>query len=129
MKPIDPQDHGRGLLYRRLVGALRYSLDGLARAWQEESVRVQAVLLLVLFPLGWWLGANTVEKLLLVLSLLAVIIVELLNTAVEIAVDRISTERHPLSKQAKDVGSAAVFIAMMCTLLVWGAILLPRYLF
>lgn len=126
MQP-DPDDSNRGLLYRRLVGALRYSLAGLHRAAHEESVRVQLVLLLFLFPLGWWLGETTPEKLLLVLSLVAVIIVELLNTAVEITVDRISGERHPLSKQAKDVGSAAVFVAMLCVLLVWGSILLPRY--
>lgn len=116
----------KGLLHRRLVGALKYSLAGLRRAWQEESVRVQVILLLILFPLGWWLGDSMLEKLLLVLCLVAVIIVELLNTAVEIAIDRISEERHPLSKQAKDVGSAAVFLAMMCVVLVWGAILIPR---
>ena len=117
---------GKGLLYRRLVGALKYSLAGLQRAWQEESVRVQVVLLAILFPLGWWLGNSIPEKLLLVLPLLAVIIVELLNTAIEITIDRISEDRHPLSKEAKDVGSAAVFLAMMCVILVWAAILVPR---
>ncbi|MGB7299011.1 MAG: diacylglycerol kinase [Burkholderiaceae bacterium] len=127
---MKPNNHSedRGLLYRRLIDASSYSLAGLKRAWKEESIRVEVVLLIPLFPLGWWLGSGTTEKLLLVLSLVTVILVELLNTAIEIAIDRISDEEHPLSKDAKDVGSAAVLIAMLCVLLVWGSILLPRYI-
>lgn len=120
----EPQKHG--LIYRRIVGALTFSVAGLKRAWSEESFRVEVLLLIPLVPLGFWLGDTTLEKLVLVLSLVAVCIVELLNTSVEIAIDRISLDKHPLSKEAKDVGSAAVFVTMLCAALVWGAILLPR---
>jgi len=119
-------DPNRGLLYRRLNAALRFSLQGLKRSWQEESIRVQAVLLVILLPLALWLGNSIAEKLLLSLCLFAVIIVELLNTAIEVAIDRISTEKHQLSKEAKDLGSAAVFLAMMCVVFVWAMILIPR---
>ncbi len=119
-------DPNRSLLYRRLNAALRFSIAGLKRSWQEESIRVQFVLLLVLLPLGLWLGNTTAERLFLSLSLFAVIIVELLNTAIEITVDRISSERHQLSKEAKDVGSAAVFLAMMCVVFIWAIVLVPR---
>lgn len=119
-------DPSRGIIYRRLNGALKFSLQGLKRSWQEESIRVQIALLVILFPLALWLGNTVTERLLLSLSLFAVIIVELLNTAIEVAIDRISTEKHPLSKEAKDLGSAAVFLTMMCVVFVWAMIFIPR---
>jgi len=119
-------DPNRGIVYRRLNAALRFSLQGLKRSWQEESIRVQVVLLVILFPLALWLGNSIVERLLLSLCLFAVIIVELLNTGIEVAIDRISTEKHPLSKDAKDLGSAAVFLTMICVVFTWAMILIPR---
>jgi diacylglycerol kinase (ATP) len=119
-------DPNRGIVYRRLNAALRFSLQGLKRSWQEESIRVQTLLLVVLLPLALWLGNTIAERLLMSLCLFAVIIVELLNTAIEVAIDRISTEKHPLSKEAKDLGSAAVFVSMMCVVFVWAMILIPR---
>jgi diacylglycerol kinase (ATP) len=119
-------DPDRGIVYRRLNAALRFSLQGLKRSWQEESIRVQVLLLAILFPLAMWLGNSIAERLLLSLCLFAVIIVELLNTAIEVAIDRISSEKHQLSKEAKDLGSAAVFLTMMCVIFVWAMILIPR---
>ena len=115
-----------GILYRRLVGALLFSLNGLKRAMQEEACQVQAVIIVPLTVLGFWLGNDATEKLLLVVPLLGVFVVELLNTAIEVTVNRISTERHQLSKEAKDLGSAAVLIAMLIAGLCWLVILLPR---
>lgn len=116
----------RALLTRRLVGALRFSLAGLGRGWSEEAFRVEVVLATVLIPLGFWLGSSPVERILMVGSVVFVMIVELLNTAVEVAIDRISTDRHPLSKHAKDLGSAAVLLAMLLVPLTWGLILFGR---
>lgn len=82
----------------------------------------------VLAPLGIWLGQTGVERTLLVGSLMLVLIVELLNSAVEALVDRIGTERHELSGAAKDLGSAAVFVALMLVVVVWSLILIPRFL-
>jgi len=115
----------RGLLYRRLVCALRYSIQGLAACFRhEEAFRMEVALGLVLIPLGLWLGESGVEKALLVAVLLLVLIVELLNSAVEAAIDRIGHEHNELAGRAKDLGSAAVLVAMVLVLLVWGAILL-----
>lgn len=115
----------RGLLHRRLVSALRYSLQGLTACFRhEEAFRVEVALSLVLIPLGLWLGEGGVEKALLVAVLLLVLIIELLNSAVEAAIDRIGREHNELAGYAKDFGSAAVLVAIVLVLLVWGAILL-----
>ncbi len=114
----------RGLLRRRLVDALRYSLQGLrACAHSEEAFRTELALAVVLVPLGLWLGQGAVEKTLLVAVVFIVLIVELLNTAVEMTVDRIGLERDNLARQAKDIGSAAVFLSMLLFLTVWGILL------
>ncbi|MEZ5660498.1 MAG: diacylglycerol kinase [Burkholderiaceae bacterium] len=113
-----------GLMRRRLAGGLSYSVAGLRRGWFEEAFRVELALSVVLVPLAIWLGDNPIERVLLLGSILLVLIAELLNTAIEEAIDRISVERHPRSKDAKDLGSAAVFLAMMGFLLTWGLILL-----
>lgn len=83
---------------------------------------------LVLAPVGVWLSETAIERVLLLGSLLIVLIVELLNSAVEATVDRIGPERHPLAGQAKDLGSAAVLVSLFLALLVWGSIVLPRVL-
>lgn len=107
--------------------ALRWSLQGLAACWRHESsFRLECVLAAVLAPLGWWLGQTPVERVLLISSLLAVIAMEVMNSALEAVADRFGSERHELIGRAKDMGSAAVFVFMMNVLLVWGVLLLPR---
>jgi diacylglycerol kinase (ATP) len=120
--------HGRRGL-ARLVHATRYSAAGLAAAWRgEEAFRQEIVLGIVLVPAALWLGRSAVEVAALIGTWLLVLTVELLNTAVEATVDRIGAERNPLSGQAKDLGSAAVFMSLALLLLTWGAVLADRFL-
>jgi diacylglycerol kinase (ATP) len=108
----------------RLWKATGYSMAGLKAAWrQEEAFRQEAVTLVMLVPLGLWLGDTPVERVLLVCSCLAVLVTELINSALEAVVDRIGPERHPLSGAAKDLGSAAVFVALVAVAVVWGLII------
>jgi diacylglycerol kinase (ATP) len=116
----------RGL--RRLRDATGYSAAGLLTAWRsEEAFRQEVLLAVVLVPLALWLGQTPMERLLLVGSWLVVMIVEILNTAIEATVDRISDERHKLSGQAKDLGSAAVFLSLLLALLAWATIAWQRF--
>ncbi|HKI65421.1 MAG TPA: diacylglycerol kinase [Burkholderiales bacterium] len=109
---------------RRIVLATRYSVEGLIAAVKGEAAfRQELALAVVLVPLGIWLGDNGTQRALLVGSVLLVLIVELLNSALEAAVDRISQERHPLAKRAKDLGSAAVMLSLAAVALVWFLIL------
>lgn len=111
----------------RMLKAAKWSLQGLAAAWlHESSFRLEVYLFVVLAPLGWWLGETPVERVLLVGSLLMVLSIELLNSAVEAVIERYGAEFHELAGRAKDMGSAAVFVLMLNVLLTWGAILLPR---
>ena len=113
----------------RVWNAFVWSLQGLRACWQlESSFRLEVYLFVVLAPLGLWLGADGVERAILVGSLLGVLVVEVLNSAVEAVVDRWGAEHHELAGRAKDMGSAAVFLADMNVLLCWGLILGPRYL-
>ena len=113
----------------RIHAAFFNSLKGFKATWiHEEAFRQEVYLLIVGAPLGFWLGETGVEKLLLVGSIIIVMIVELLNTGIEIVVDRISFERHELSGRAKDVGSAAVLSSLVFAGLAWGLILIPKYL-
>ncbi|MEW8624879.1 MAG: diacylglycerol kinase [Candidatus Thiodiazotropha sp.] len=89
----------------------------------EEAFRQEVLLTIILAPLGLWLGDNSIEKILLVGPLLIVLIVELLNSAIESVVDRISTENHKLSGRAKDQGSAAVLVSLMLVALCWIMVL------
>lgn len=110
--------------FRRLRNAFHYSLDGLRAAWRhEDAFRQESFLAVLLVPLGLWLGDGGVEKALLAGSVLMVLVVELLNSAVEATVDRISLDDHQLAKRAKDIGSAAVLLALLMTALVWGLVL------
>lgn len=109
---------------RRLVLAFGNSWKGFRGAFKAEAAfRQEVALAVVLVPLGFWLGENAIERVLLVGSVLLVLIVELLNTAVETVVDRIGLERHVLSGLAKDVGSSAVLLSFVLLLLVWGLLL------
>ncbi len=111
----------------RLWHAMLNSLSGFQLAYQHESAFRQEILMaLVLLPAAFWLGRSTLERILLIGSVLMVLIVELLNSSVEAAIDRIGFERHELSKRAKDIGSAAVFIALVVLVLTWGLIALER---
>jgi diacylglycerol kinase (ATP) len=108
---------------RRVINATFFSLAGLRTAWRSEAAfRQECVLALVLTPLAFWLGETAVERALLIGSCLLVLIVELLNTAVEYVVDRVGTDHHQLSGHAKDLGSAAVFVSLLLTGVVWGLI-------
>jgi diacylglycerol kinase (ATP) len=114
---------------RRLLLATQWSLQGLRAAWlHESSFRLEVCLLAVLGPLGLWLGQTPIERVLLVGSCLLVLAVELLNSAIEAVIERFGAEYHVLSGRAKDMGSAAVFVAMSNVVLAWALILAPRYL-
>jgi diacylglycerol kinase (ATP) len=109
---------------RRIFLAALNSWRGFRGAFRNEAAfRQELALAVVLIPLGFWLGASPLDKFVLVGSVIFVLIVELLNTAVETVVDRIGLERHPLSGLAKDVGSAAVLLSFVVLLLAWGLIL------
>uniref|UniRef100_E6QU24 Diacylglycerol kinase n=1 Tax=mine drainage metagenome TaxID=410659 RepID=E6QU24_9ZZZZ len=110
---------------KRVFNALMYSLDGMKAALQyEDAFRQEMLLSVILIPLALYLERNAVERVLMIASVLFVLVVELLNSAVEAAVDRISLEHHHLIKRAKDMGSAAVLISLLNVLVVWGLILL-----
>lgn len=110
---------------RRLWNAFRYSLDGFRAAFKhEDAFRQEALLATLLIPLALWLPASHTGKALMVASVLLVIIVELINSAIEATVDRISLERHDLAKRAKDIGSAAVLVSLLNALITWALVLL-----
>ena len=115
--------HGRTGL-ARILAAAGYSRRGLGAALRHEAAfRQEAAVALVLVPLGLWLGENGVERALLVGSWLLVLVVELLNSAIEAVVDRIGSEHHELAGRAKDMGSAAVLLAISNAAVVWGLLL------
>lgn len=109
---------------RRLWFALRYSLQGLRAAWRkEEAFRQEVVVALGAVPLAWLVGETALERALLIAVVLQVLMVELLNTGLEAVVDRIGHDPHKLSGRAKDVGSAAVLMAIAIAAVVWGVLL------
>jgi len=111
-------------MLRSVFSAARNSLAGVAAAARNEgSFQVELAACLVLLPLGLWLGGTGVERALLVSSVLIVLCAELVNTALEAAVDRISLEIHPLARRAKDIGSAAVMLALVNAGVVWLLVL------
>ncbi|MDH5822185.1 diacylglycerol kinase [Luteimonas sp. RD2P54] len=112
----------------RVYKATIWSLQGLRAAWlHESSFRLEAYLLGVLAPLALWLGGNGLERAMLLGSCLLVLVVELLNSAIETVIERFGPERHELAGRAKDMGSAAVFVAMLNAGATWALILLPRW--
>ena len=120
----NPQKQRKG--WDRMVHAAGFSLAGLRQGWQETAFRQEVLAALPLIPLGLWLGTHWVERVLLVGSVMLVLIVELLNTAVESAIDRIGPQWHELSKRAKDMGSAAVLLALLLALPTWVSALWAR---
>lgn len=110
---------------RRLFRAGINSVNGLRGAWKsEEAVRLEVLLIAVAIPAAFWLAGDAVERALLVASVVLVLLVELLNTAIEYTVDRIGPEHHELSGMAKDIGSAAVLVSLLLAVFVWLSILL-----
>ena len=111
-------------IQRRVFHTLRYSFRGFKFAFQhEEAFRLELLALCLLVPLAFWLGQSTSDRILLILSCLMVLIVELLNSAVEAVVDLCSPDAHPLAAAAKDMGSAAVLLSLCSVPLVWLAVL------
>ncbi len=121
--PSQPRPKLSGM--RRLLLAFVNSWQGFKGAFRAESAfRQEVALAILLLPLGGWLGETPMEKALLISSVLLVLIVELLNTAIETVVDRIGLERHELSGLAKDVGSTAVLLSFCVLTVIWGFLLL-----
>jgi diacylglycerol kinase (ATP) len=122
--PFNPQKQRAGL--SRIWHAAGYSMAGLRAGWDEKAFQQEAIAAAVLLPLGLWLARSWVEAALLMGSVLGVLIVELLNTGIEVAIDRIGLEHNPLSKRAKDMGSAAVFLSILLAGGIWTAALVQR---
>ena len=115
-------------ILRHIGKAFSWSATGIRAAWRNElAFRVEAIIIIILIPLGIWLGNSAVERALLIASCLLILIIELLNSALEAVVDRIGTERHELSGRAKDMGSAAAFFAMLTAGIVWALIAYERF--
>lgn len=114
--------------FLRVLRAARYSSQGLAQAWRHESAfRQELTLTLIMIPVALWLGQSALERTLLISVCLLVIVIELLNSAIEAAIDRLGSEQHELSGRAKDMGSAAVAVALFIVLLVWSAVAYQRF--
>lgn len=110
----------------RLWNALGYSRDGLAAAWKNEAAFRQELLLAsIAIPLALYLGQSGVDRALLIGSIILILIVEILNSAVEAVVDKASPEKHELAKRAKDMGSAAVLLSLINAAVVWACVLRP----
>lgn len=108
----------------RIIKAAGYSWQGLRAAWQHEAAfRQEATAAVIAVIIACWLDVDTVARILLIGSVVLVVIIEILNSAIESVVDRISEEHHPLAGRAKDLGSAAVLIAILLALFVWIALL------
>ena len=124
MLPRSPYKGTSGL--QRILNATGYSLAGFKAAFQNEAAFRQIILInLLLIPLSFFMPVSRVEQVLMIVVCLLAIIVELINSAIEAVVDRVSMAQHPLSKNAKDMGSAAQFVALAIIALTWGACLIP----
>ena len=114
-KTVAPKRQGLS----RVLHAFLYSLAGLRAGWHEPAFRQEAVLAVLVLPAAWWLGQSWTEVVLLVSVWVLVLVTELLNSGIESAIDRIGPEWHPLSKRAKDMGSAAVLLSLLLCAGVW----------
>lgn len=124
-EPVNAQKQRTGLT--RMLHAFRYSLDGLRSGWGETAFRQEALAAMVLLPVAFWLGSTWVETAALAGAVIMVMVVELLNTGIETAIDRIGPEWNDLSKRAKDMGSAAVLLSLILCAGVWAAALWSRF--
>jgi len=124
MLPRSPYKGTSGV--QRILNATGYSLAGFKAAFQNEAAFRQIILInALLIPLSFFMPVSRVEQVLMIVVCLLAIIVELINSAIEAVVDRVSMAQHPLSKNAKDMGSAAQFVALAIIALTWGACLIP----
>lgn len=124
--PVNPQKDRTGMA--RIWHATGYSMEGLKAGWGETAFRQEAMMAIVLLPASFWIGRDWTETALLAGSVLFVMIVELLNTGIETAIDRIGPEWHDLSKRAKDMGSAAVFLSLVLAGSIWLSALYTHFL-
>ena len=122
---VNPQKTRTGL--NRVWHAFGYSLAGLRAGWHEKAFQQEAVAAMVLVPLSFWLGQSWIETSLLIGTVVFVMVVELLNTGLESAIDRVGPEWHDLSKRAKDMGSAAVLLSLLLCVGVWAAAVYVRF--
>lgn len=127
--PSEPEfDKSRNTGFRHLINATRFSLSGLGHALKNESAfRQELALALILIPTSFFVGTTPVKIAALIVSVLFVMLVELLNSAIEAVVDRVGTEHHRLSGQAKDLGSAAVMISLLIAGIVWATLIFERF--
>lgn len=123
--PVNPQKTRKGLT--RIWHATGYSIAGLRAGWHETAFRQEALASVVLLPAAFWLGRNWVEIVLLAGTVMLMMIVELLNTGIESAIDRIGPEWHDLSMRAKDMGSAAVLLSVLLCGATWMLALFARF--
>lgn len=123
--PVNPQKARRGL--NRVTHAFGYSLAGLKAGWHETAFRQEAILAVLMLPAAFWLGQGWLETAALAGTVVLVMVVELLNTGIESAIDRIGPEWHDLSKRAKDMGSAAVLLSLLLCAGTWGGALWTRF--
>lgn len=121
----NPQKNRKGL--NRVWHALGYSIAGLRAGWHETAFRQELVASVILVPAAFWLGSNWTETVLLAGTVILIMIVELLNTGIETAIDRIGPEWHDLSKRAKDMGSAAVLLSLLLCAGTWALALFHRF--
>lgn len=128
----EPQPYGESMKskggFSRLVKALNYTWDGLkAAAKHEEAFKQELMIVIPLSIAAWFVPVSAVERALLFSVLQLILIVELINSAIEANTDHISLERHPLAKRAKDMGSAAVFLTIVCATATWAGVLWHRF--
>jgi len=122
--PLKESPHKGKTGLKRVWNAFFYSLEGFAAAWKhEDAFRQESLLAMLLIPSAFFLADLPLERALMIASVLLVLIVELVNSAIEATVDRISLENHALAKRAKDIGSAAVLISLINVLVIWGLVL------
>jgi len=124
LNAVNPQKARKGL--NRVWHALGYSVAGLRAGWHETAFRQEAIASVLLLPAAFWLGRSWVESVLLAGTVVLVMIVELLNTGIETAIDRIGPEWHDLSKRAKDMGSAAVLLSLLLCAATWCLAIFQR---
>lgn len=114
--------------FARIKAATGYSIKGLKAAWVNEAAfRQEACAMIIMTPLAFWVGETGLERALLIAVCFIVVLMELVNSAIEAVVDRISDERHPLSGQAKDIGSAAVFLSLILVAITWSFIFIDNF--
>ena len=114
---------------KRLVLAAGYSWKGLKAGWQnEEAFRQEVILAIILIPLAFWLDTGLIQTILLIASVLLILIVEIINSAIEAVVDLVTSEKQPLAGRAKDMGSAAVMLSLINAAVIWFLVLFSHYL-